>query len=130
MKKQDKLCKTLYVSKYLRIQGEGIETHWADESYVSSLGVEHVIIGSNPQTSMLGQHLYNLEGLEVIYKDVWKPQLIDQLQIDRDHGVWRSGVQLLKKALGYMQAGLLPQDVEIRAESHRIFLKKMKTKVL
>ena len=97
-----------YSNKYLRIQGEGIETHWADESYVSSLGVEHVVIGGNPQTGMLGQHLYNLEGLEVIYKDVWKPQLIDQLQIDRDHGVWRSGVQLLKKALGDMQAGFLP----------------------
>ena len=96
------------VNKYLRIQGEGIETHWADESYVSSLGVEHVIIGSNPQTSMLGQHLYNLEGLEVIYKDVWKPQLIDQLQVDRNHCVRRRGIELTKKALGNMQARLLP----------------------
>ena len=46
---------------YLRIQGEGIEPHWANESYVSGLGVENVIICGDPQTSMFGQDLHHLK---------------------------------------------------------------------
>ena len=97
-----------YFQFYLRVQREGVEAHRANESDVSSLGIKHVVVGGNPQTSVLGQHFHHLEGLEVINEDVWKPQLIDQLQVHRDHGIWRSCVQLLKKALGYMQAGFLP----------------------
>ena len=48
-------------SSYLRIQGEGIEPHWANESYVSGLGVENVIICGDPQTSMFGQDLHHLK---------------------------------------------------------------------
>ena len=97
-----------YFQFYLRVQREGVEAHRANESDVSSLGIKHVVVGGNPQTSVLGQHFHHLEGLEVINEDVWKPQLIDQLQVHRDHGIWRGCVQLLKKALGYMQAWFLP----------------------
>ena len=48
-------------SSYLRIQGEGIEPHWANESNVSGLGVENVIICGDPQTSMFGQDLHHLK---------------------------------------------------------------------
>ena len=77
-----------FKNSYLCIQGEGIEPHWANESYVSGLRVENVIICGDPQTSMFGQDLHHLKGLEVINEDIWKPQLVDQLQIDRDHGFW------------------------------------------
>ena len=39
---------------------------------------------------------------------------------------WRRVIELFKKALGNMQSWLPPQNVEIGAESHRIFLKEAK----
>ena len=56
----DGVCQKLK-SSYLRIQGEGIEPHWANESNVSGLGVENVIICGDPQTSMFGQDLHHLK---------------------------------------------------------------------
>ena len=43
---------------------------------------------------------------------------------------WRRVIELFKKALGNMQSWLPPQNVEIGAESHRIFLKEAKNFML
>lgn len=106
------------------VQWEGVETHWTDEGDVGGLRVEDVVVGSNPKARVLRQNLHHFERLEIVDEDIWKPELINQLQIDRDHCVGRRGIELLEKALRNMQARLLPQDVEVRAESHRVFLQK------
>ncbi len=80
---------------------------------------------------MLGQHLHHLEGLQVVDEDVWQPQLVDQLQVDRVErlrvqvAVVRE-VQLLKEGVRDPQPRLLPQHVEVRAERHGVLLKGSK----
>ncbi len=84
----------MYIETYLCVKWKGVEAHWTDECDVSGLRVEYVVVGGNPKTRMFGQHFHHFECFEVVYEDVRKPQLVDQLQIDGDHGVWRRGVQL------------------------------------
>ena len=68
-----------------------------------------------------------LKRLEVVDENVWEPEFVDQLQVDRDEGLpgvgSRAGIQLFQEPIGNVQPRLLPKNVEVAAERHRVFLK-------
>ena len=43
--------------------------------------------GCKPCDSVVTRVLLYLESFEVVDEDVWKPELVDQLEVDWDHGV-------------------------------------------
>ena len=49
--------------------------------------------------------------------------MVDELEVDGDHGAGVGGVDLLGEALGDVQPGLPPHHVKIRAELDAVFLK-------
>ena len=71
----------------LRVKGERVKEHRADESYVSRLAEEKDFHRSiyqtkpvidplppiNPEPSQLGEDVDNAESLEVVDEDVWHP---------------------------------------------------------
>jgi len=63
-----------------------------------------------------------LESLED--EDVWQPEVVDELEVDRDHGLRGDDgvVQLGQEPLGDPESRLLPQDVEVRAEGDGVLL--------
>ena len=63
-----------------------------------------------------------LESFEVIDEDIWQPEMIDQLQVDRDHGVTVAGVDVVQERVGDVQSGLLPHHVEVGAELDAVLL--------
>ena len=65
-----------------------------------------------------------LESLKVVDEDIWKPELVDQLQVDRNHRLVGAagGVEVGQEPLGDMKAGLRPHHVEIGAELHTVLL--------
>ena len=105
---------------------------------MSSLGIHYLLVTRYPQTCMLGQHFYHLrqgvrillpsfpyfESLEVVDENIWKPQLFDQLQVDRNHGVCRI-IQFIEEPPWDVKPWLLPHHVEIRAELHPILLQQL-----
>ena len=48
--------------------------------------------------------------------------MVDELQVDGDHGAGVRGVYLLGEALGDVQPGLPPHHVKIGAELDAVFL--------
>ena len=68
-----------------------------------------------------------LECLEVVDENVWEPEFVDQFQVDRYKGLpsvsSRAGIQLFQEPIGNVQPRLLPKNVEVTAERHRVFLK-------
>ena len=71
---------------------------------------------------MLGFLLLYLECLEIVDEDIWKPKMVDELQVDRDHGARVGGVDLLGEGLGDVQPGLPPHHVKIATKLHTVFL--------
>ena len=53
------------------------------------------------------QNLNHLECLEVVDKDIGEPEMVDQLQVDRDHGVHAVSGGHVGQVLG--EAGLKVQ---------------------
>ena len=56
-----------------------------------------------------------LESLEIVDEDIGQPEVVDQLQVDRDHGLRGDDgvVQLGQESLRDPQSRLLPQNVEV-----------------
>ena len=71
---------------------------------------------------IVGFLLLYLECLEIVDEDIWKPEMVDELQVDRDHGARVGGVDLLGEALGNVQPRLPPHHVKIGAKLHAVFL--------
>ena len=55
------------------------------------------------------------ESLEVVDENIWKPQLVDQLQVDRNHGLCGAVgvVQVSQEPFWDMKARLSPHHIEI-----------------
>ncbi len=95
------------------------------------LRVQDLVVGVDPKAGVLGEDLHDLEGLEVVDEDVWQPELVDQLQVDRVEGLRIEvlcEVELLEEGVGDAQARLLPQHVEVGAEGHGVLLRRKKSK--
>ena len=65
----------------------------------------------------------NLKCFEVVDKDVWEPKVVDELQVDRKHGVQVRDVEVAEVGVGDVQPGLLPHHVEVAGELHAVLLK-------
>ena len=65
----------------------------------------------------------HLKCFEVVDKDVWEPEVVDQLQVDRKHGVQVRDVEVAEVGVGDVQPGLLPHHVEVAGELHAVLLK-------
>ena len=66
--------------------------------------------------------MFYLEGLEVVDEDIWQPQMVDKLQVDRNHGVAVAGVDVVHERVGDVQAGLLPHHVKVGTELNAVLL--------
>ena len=66
--------------------------------------------------------MFYLEGLEVVDEDIWQPQMVDKLQVDRNHGVAVTGVYVVHERVGDVQAGLLPHHVKVGTELNAVLL--------
>ena len=66
----------------------------------------------------------NLESLEIVDKNVWQPEVIDQLEVDWDHCFRRCDgmIKFPQKSIRDTQSWLLPQNIEVRTKSDRVFL--------
>ena len=71
---------------------------------------------------IVGFLLLYLECLEIVDEDIWKPEMVDELQVDRDHGARVGGVDLLGEALRNVQPRLPPHHVKIGTKLHAVFL--------
>ena len=49
--------------------------------------------------------------------------MVDQLQVDRKHGVQVRDVEVAEVGVGDVQPGLLPHHVEVAGELHAVLLK-------
>ena len=80
----------------LRVKGERVKEHRADESYVSRLAEKKKIFTGRriqtkpvidplppiyPEPSQLGEDVDHPESLEVVDEDVRNPQAVDQLKV-------------------------------------------------
>ena len=56
-----------------------------------------------------------LESLQIVNENVRKPEIVDQLEVDRYHRLRRDDrvVELGQKAFGDSKSRLLPQHVEV-----------------
>ena len=99
----------------MSVKGKGVEYHGTDEGDVCCLTVIYSLVGVNPQTSKLRQDVDGFERFQVVDKDIWEPELVDQLQVDRNHGLFREGggVDVSQEHLWYLQSGLCPHHVKV-----------------
>ena len=65
----------------LRVKGEGVEEHGADECDVGGLAVVHPLPGVYPQPSKLGQNINSFKCFQVVDEDVGNPEAFNQLQV-------------------------------------------------
>ena len=65
----------------------------------------------------------HLKCFQVVDKDVWEPEVIDKLEVDRKHGVQVGDVEVAEVTVGNVEAGLLPHHVEVAGELHAVLLK-------
>ena len=65
----------------LRVKGELVEPHRADEGDVGGLAVQHVLVRVDPQARQLRQHVDHFVGFQVVDKNVRQPQVLDKLQL-------------------------------------------------
>ena len=66
-----------------------------------------------------------LESLEIVDEDVGEPELVDELEVDGDHGALAevgAGVEVIEEEARDLQPRLPPHDVEVRAELHTVLL--------
>ena len=66
---------------------------------------------------------FYLKCFKIVDEDIWQPEVVDELEVDGDHGARVGGVDLLGEALGDVQPGPPPHHVKIRAELDAVFLK-------
>ena len=67
--------------------------------------------------------MFYLECPEIVDEHIWKPEVVDQLQVDWDHGVLVGGVDLPGEALRDVKPRLSPHHIKIGTELHAVFLK-------
>ena len=66
----------------LDIEGEGVESHGADESDARGEGVHQVVIIVNPEALQLAQDCVRLEALEVPDLHVRHPEVLEDGQVE------------------------------------------------
>ena len=49
--------------------------------------------------------------------------MVDELQVDGEHGVYVGDVEVAEVGVGDVQPGLLPHHVEVARELHAVLLK-------
>ena len=54
---------------------------------MSGLTVENILLVGDPQASQLGQNSNNFVSFQVVDKDVWDPESVNELQTHGDHSV-------------------------------------------
>ena len=83
----------------------------------------HCVLGFCPPA-------FYLECFKIVDEDIGQPEVVDELQVDGDHGARVRGVYLLGEALGDVQPGLPPHHVKIRAKLDAVFLKVVTCEIL
>ena len=64
----------------------------------------------------------DLKCFEVVDEDVREPKVVDQLQVNRKHGVQVRDVEVAQVGVGDVQPGLLPHHVEVAGELDTVLL--------
>ena len=59
----------------------GIVNRWSTEIILKNEPVVDLLLVVDPQPGQLGEHVDDLEGLEVVDEDVGHPKVVDQLQV-------------------------------------------------
>ena len=73
----------------LGVQRKLVEPHWTNEGDVSCLTVQNTLLGGDPQSSQFGQNSNNFVSFQVVDKDVWDPESVNELQTHGDHSLVR-----------------------------------------
>ena len=66
-----------------------------------------------------------LESFEIVDENIGEPELVDKLQVDRNHGsLAQAGarVEVIEEEARDLQPGLTPHHIEVRAELHAVLL--------
>ena len=71
----------------LSVQRKLVEPHGTNEGDVSRLTVENILLRGDPQASQFGQNSNNFVSFQVVDKDVWDPESVNELQAHGDHSV-------------------------------------------
>ena len=109
----------------LRVKGELVEPHRADEGDVGGLAVQHVLVRVDPQARQLRQHVDHFVGFQVVDKNVRQPQVLDKLQVHGDHHLLRgviAGSEGGAKGGEHVQPALPPLHVEVGGEGDAVVL--------
>ena len=109
------ICLFLFLS-YLRVEGKRVESHRAYEGDMRGLRVHDVFTSRDPEPGVFAQHLDHLESLEIVDENVGQPELVDELEVHRDHRrlVDVAHVEnVVEERVGDSQSRLLPKHVEI-----------------
>ena len=108
----------------LRVQGELVKSHRADEGDVGGLAVQHVLVRVYPQARQLWQHVDHFIRLEVVDENVGQPEVLDELQVHGHHHVLCRVVWPKWGAEGgeHVQPSLPPLHVEVGGEGDAVVL--------
>ena len=68
------------------------------------------------------EKILNLKRFEVVNENIRKPEVVDELQVDGEHGVDVGDVEVAEIGVGDVEAGLLPHHVEVAGELDTVLL--------
>ena len=70
-------------------------------------------------------HIVYLESFEIVDENIREPELVDKLEVDRNHGSLAEAgarVKVIEEEAWDLQPGLPPHHIEVRAELHAVLL--------